>query len=197
MPNVILNGSNKKIILNGKTYLGTGTTGTKTITENGTYNASNDNLDGYSQVTVNVPFPIITPLEFWYRDTDSGEEGDTPEHNLVLDKQAYYSNHSNTPVGYPDSYTYWNPETKYIEIKRDFDALLQYTLHGYSDSVNYAEGALYINDEQVAFLQALYKRYTSVYIPVSLKTGDTIAIRKPEDKGWSYHELFINYLGEL
>lgn len=29
--------------------------GTKTITENGTYNASNDNLDGYSQVSVNVP----------------------------------------------------------------------------------------------------------------------------------------------
>lgn len=29
--------------------------GTKTITANGTYNASNDNLDGYSQVTVNVP----------------------------------------------------------------------------------------------------------------------------------------------
>lgn len=29
--------------------------GTKTIIENGTYNASSDNLDGYSQVTVNVP----------------------------------------------------------------------------------------------------------------------------------------------
>ena len=29
--------------------------GTKTITTNGTYNASSDNLDGYSQVTANVP----------------------------------------------------------------------------------------------------------------------------------------------
>lgn len=29
--------------------------GTKSITANGTYNASGDNLDGYSQVTVNVP----------------------------------------------------------------------------------------------------------------------------------------------
>ena len=29
---------------------------TKTITENGTYNASEDNADGYSQVTVNVPY---------------------------------------------------------------------------------------------------------------------------------------------
>lgn len=31
-----------------------GTLGTKTITENGTYNATDDDLDGYSQVTVNV-----------------------------------------------------------------------------------------------------------------------------------------------
>lgn len=31
--------------------------GTKSITSNGTYNASSDNLDGYSQVTVNVPNP--------------------------------------------------------------------------------------------------------------------------------------------
>lgn len=34
---------------------GGSTLGTKTITANGTYNASSDNLDGYSQVTANVP----------------------------------------------------------------------------------------------------------------------------------------------
>ena len=33
---------------------GGSTLGTKTITANGTYDASSDNLDGYSQVTVNV-----------------------------------------------------------------------------------------------------------------------------------------------
>ena len=37
----------------GKVLLGN-TFGTKTITENGTYTASSDNLDGYSSVTVNV-----------------------------------------------------------------------------------------------------------------------------------------------
>ena len=37
--------------------LGGATLGTKTITENNTYNASSDNLDGYSSVTVNVPNP--------------------------------------------------------------------------------------------------------------------------------------------
>lgn len=35
----------------------TATLGTKTVTANGTYNASSDNVDGYSQVTVNVPVP--------------------------------------------------------------------------------------------------------------------------------------------
>jgi len=34
---------------------GGGSLGTKSITANGTYNASSDNLDGYSQVTVTVP----------------------------------------------------------------------------------------------------------------------------------------------
>lgn len=36
------------------------TLGTKTITSNGTYNASSDSLDGYSEVTVNVPTPSPT-----------------------------------------------------------------------------------------------------------------------------------------
>ena len=34
--------------------------GTKTITQNGTYNASSDNLDGFSSVTVNTPSPSGT-----------------------------------------------------------------------------------------------------------------------------------------
>lgn len=34
---------------------GGGTLGTKTITSNGTYNASSDGYDGYSKVTANVP----------------------------------------------------------------------------------------------------------------------------------------------
>lgn len=41
---------------------GGSTLGTKTITENGTYNASSDNYDGYSQVTVNVPNPSTGTL---------------------------------------------------------------------------------------------------------------------------------------
>ena len=39
---------------------GSATLGTKSITANGTYNASSDSLDGYSSVTVNVPSPLET-----------------------------------------------------------------------------------------------------------------------------------------
>lgn len=37
--------------------------GTKEITENGTYNASDDNLEGYSSITVNVPSSGGLPTE--------------------------------------------------------------------------------------------------------------------------------------
>ena len=40
-----------------------GTLVTKTITANGTYNASSDNADGYSSVMVNVPQPAVTYTE--------------------------------------------------------------------------------------------------------------------------------------
>lgn len=53
----VLNGSPKKLILNGKQYLGVMSSAsltTKNITTNGIYNASSDNADGYSSVTVNV-----------------------------------------------------------------------------------------------------------------------------------------------
>lgn len=57
--------NNTKVLETGGTWLedditlvdvsgGGSTLGTKTITQNGTYNASSDSLDGYSEVTVNV-----------------------------------------------------------------------------------------------------------------------------------------------
>ena len=35
--------------------ISTSNLGTKTVTDNGTYNASSDSLDGYSSVTVQIP----------------------------------------------------------------------------------------------------------------------------------------------
>lgn len=49
------NNGNNIVFSNGGSGGGSGTFGTKTVTANGTYTASNDSLDGYSSVTVNLP----------------------------------------------------------------------------------------------------------------------------------------------
>ena len=60
MSNLQLNGNAHKFMLNGVEYVnnfgggGSATLIEKSVTANGTYNASDDNADGYSKVTVNV-----------------------------------------------------------------------------------------------------------------------------------------------
>lgn len=54
MTKVLVNSQGKPYIVESNKVLLGNTFGTKTITENGTYTASSDNLDGYSSVTVNV-----------------------------------------------------------------------------------------------------------------------------------------------
>lgn len=61
---------------NGNPIIGTATGGSstlveKTITANGTYNASSDNADGYSKVTVNVPEPSLQIKTKTYTPTES------------------------------------------------------------------------------------------------------------------------------
>lgn len=48
-----------KVVVNVPSSGGSAVLGEKTITANGTYNASDDSLDGYSSVNVNVPDPVI------------------------------------------------------------------------------------------------------------------------------------------
>lgn len=64
MAEILRNGSNPKIYRNGIVYNdsggGSATLITKSISTNGTYNASSDNADGYSSVTVSVPATITT-----------------------------------------------------------------------------------------------------------------------------------------
>ena len=55
---------------------GGGTIIPKTLTANGTYNASSDSADGYSPVTVNVPQPVITTATA-AADLTGYEAGDT------------------------------------------------------------------------------------------------------------------------
>ena len=64
---------------------GTTTLGTKTITTNGVYNASDDNLDGYSKVTVDVSEVWQRPSDWW--DTKSILKN---AENIELDGVTYY-----------------------------------------------------------------------------------------------------------
>lgn len=79
------------------------TTAVKTITANDTYTASDDGVDGYSAVTVNVPIPPVQIEEFslgtlttnTYIDVDNGQrkswEGETSTDFLEVDSDHYYA----------------------------------------------------------------------------------------------------------
>ena len=75
----------------------------KTVTANDTYNASDDNADGYSSVTVNVPIPPVQIEEFslgniiehYYIDGGTGAlsyyDGESATDFLEVDSDHYYA----------------------------------------------------------------------------------------------------------
>lgn len=80
---------------NGAITTGTATGGgstliTKSITANGTYNASSDNADGYSSVTVNVPAnPLLATLSLGTISTSSTTATDTGKSISVSGINSY------------------------------------------------------------------------------------------------------------
>ena len=66
----------------------------KSITENGTYNASSDNADGYSVVTVNVAGGTIPSLKL-----NEGKIA-TQTGEIVADSDYYYTDEFDMPSGY-------------------------------------------------------------------------------------------------
>lgn len=68
------------------TVIKTSTLTTKTITQNGTYSAVNDNADGYNTVTVNVP---TVPVRHWAQVFDASEA--IPNEELKSDGTTQYS----------------------------------------------------------------------------------------------------------
>ena len=65
---------------------------TKTIAENGTYDAEDDNADGYSSVTVNIP--LIFKYEYTYTVTESWESGHTGTTMLAAVLDGHYKSNS-------------------------------------------------------------------------------------------------------
>lgn len=71
--------SNDYVVARVENPVKASTLGTKTITSNGTYNASSDSYDGYSKVTVNVPVNTLTTKSIQsngvYKATSDGYDG--------------------------------------------------------------------------------------------------------------------------
>ncbi len=108
----ILNGTNKKIILNGRQYMGLNIEAnltTKSITENGTYSAQDDNADGYSEVSVNVPSVEAQYLVYGYQQAwNDGSDEETSTTPFTLSTYNDYADYleyiqpTTGHSGYPD-----------------------------------------------------------------------------------------------
>lgn len=87
---------------------GGSTLGTKTITQNGTYNASSDSLDGYSQVTVNVSGGggSVQGFELYAADSAGGSRKNSGVYDNGYFACYFDDNMSSTYTLNGNSYTY-------------------------------------------------------------------------------------------
>ena len=169
---------------------------TKTITQNGTYNAQDDSADGYSQVTVNVSGGgggvTAKYLCRGHCDVDSGET----EVNKELTVEEY--------TDYEDYLTYDTTNNQF-EVLQDFEAILVPYIYCYQQGSSAPQMDVMINGSRyietmrgintvgttqgVAGWLGLPSEYDSVRIKLS--QGDTIALQKYVDTGWTGFNIKI------
>lgn len=168
---------------------------TKSITSNGTYNAQDDSADGYSQVTVNVSGGGGVTAKYLCRghcDTDSGET----EVNKELTVEEY--------TDYEDYLTY-DATNKQLEVLQDFEAILVPYIYCYQqgnsdpqmdvmiNGSRYIEAMRGINTvgttQGIAGWLGLPSEFDSIRIRLS--QGDTIALQKYNDTGWTGFNIKI------
>lgn len=94
---------------------------TKTITENDTYNASDDNADGYSSVTVNVQSGGAQPERLVYF-VGTEQYGEAIPPALKIDEGAKYS-----------EYLSYDSTTKKFTVLKAFDAMVTCWVREYRD----------------------------------------------------------------
>ena len=224
MSNILLNGNSKKIILNGTQYLGSADSPalvTKTITQNGTYLATNDNADGYSEVNINVP---TTPLDT-INITDNGTYhpqsgrgfgevnvnvagglsferlcwatyvGHDAEEHPTMDTLVEDTNYNN--------YLSYDTTTGKFTVLADFNALFVPYVYQYSTpSGSYAEGEFYynINPEDATH----WYEYDAYVVPwraygatagcpivKNAEAGDFFLVYTPSSKGFPQQMLKV------
>ena len=144
---------------------------TKTITENGTYNASSDDAEGYSSVTVEVDFPLQKLLS-----ASQPVSAQSPASEFIWNANAPL-----TVTEIVSGYLSYDSSTKKFTVLKDFWATLVPWINS-ADSARstYCYGKMLINDQAVVG----YGNNTTAasqsacgIVTWLLKAGDTISVQ--------------------
>lgn len=166
------------------------TLGTKTIQQNGTYNAIDDNLDGYDEVIVDVASAggSLKYLVFAEQNVNQSNwtTGVLPLDNIVEEDSDY------------DEYLSYDSSTKKLTVLKEFSAIITFWVYNGWSSNQPPIVTLRVNDNEIRRVTATSSQASvkaDNYI-VNLNIGDTICIYNPASQGWGFGKLKIYSLSD-
>lgn len=169
---------------------GSGTLITKSITQNGTYNAQDDGADGYSSVTVSVSGGGGGSCErLMYARCVNNDQVEIPTISNI-DQGANYS-----------SYLSYDSSTKKFTVLQNFTGVViawVYTYQTYES--NRSDGSFYVNSEQMLSYTATGNSAGStggrsgIY---NFKQGDTFYVYTPTRHGYPQQNCKIYRVSDL
>lgn len=160
---------------------------TKTITVNGSYQAADDQADGYSEVVVNVSGGSCERL--LYLRCVNNDQIEIPAASSITQGAKY------------SQYVSYDSTTKKFTVLQDFTAIIiawVYTYQTYESSRS--DGALYINNSQVIQYEANGTAAGStggVYLARNFKQNDTFNVYTPTRDGYPQQNLKIYLLADV
>lgn len=160
---------------------------TKTITANGSYQAADDQADGYSEVVVNVSGGSCERL-FYARCYDNYQV-EIPTISSLVQGTNY------------SSYVSYDTTTKKFTALQDFTAVIigwVYTYQTYEAS--YSQGAFVVNNKRLSTYTATGKSQGSTggaYMVYNLKQGDTFYPYTPSTDGYPRQNCKVYLVSDL
>lgn len=157
----------------------------KTIIQNGTYNAIDDNVDGYDEVIVNVSSSGGSLKYLLFAEQNVAQSNWTTG-NLPLDNIEGKSN------DYTD-YLSYDSSTQKLTVLKAFSAIITaWVVNGWSSNQPPIM-TLRVNDSEIRRVTATSAQGSikaDNYV-VNLSIGDTININNPANQGWGFGKLKI------
>lgn len=148
---------------------------TKSITENGTYNASSDDAEGYSSVTVEIS-PTLTKILSAIQPLSSS----SPSSDYIWN--------ANAPLNVTEvipGYLSYDSTNKQFTVLKDFTATLVPWVKCYYPSSSGNYGKLMINNQAIVGFtpqSTQADNVASAVVPWALKTGDIISVQCSNNK---------------